>query len=95
MLTKVKTAVLFGVAHYVVQMLLYVIGFALGPGTATRRIFGVSLYDVLSVLTFPVIYLMEKFDWSGLGLAAFVLNSFVWASAFYCILIIVSQPGSA
>jgi hypothetical protein len=80
-----KTAIVFGVAHFFLQTAVYICGFALGPTMARREVLGISFYDVAVVITFPFVYLAEHFQWKSLGIGALFLNSFVWSTAVYLI----------
>jgi len=86
-----KKAAVFGAAHFVLQIFVYILGFALGPTLATRKVLWISLYDVATVITFPFVYLSEHFEWKALGMGVFPLNSFVWASAAYVILLAIGK----
>jgi hypothetical protein len=82
-----KNAIVFGVAHYFLQITVYVCALAFGPTMVARRVLGISFYDVAVVITFPFVYLAEHFRWKGLGVGAFFLNSIVWSTAVYFILL--------
>ncbi len=81
-----KKTIVFGCIHFISQISLYALGFALGPGMTSRTVLGISLYDAAAVITFPFVFLAEKYQWSGLGIGAFFLNSVAWACVFYGIL---------
>ncbi len=89
-----KAAMVCGAVHFFLQILLYVVGFAAGPALTTRKAMGVSFYDAVVVITFPLVYLAERFQWKALGAGAFPLNSFVWASAIYVILFAIGKPAT-
>ncbi|MGA7180498.1 MAG: hypothetical protein WBX11_13040 [Thiobacillaceae bacterium] len=82
---SLKIAVVFGAANFLAQLVVYIIGFALGPANTTRNVLGISLYDVASVITFPFVYLAEQYQWKTLGMAVFLLNSMVWAGVAFII----------
>lgn len=82
-----KTAIVFGVVHFFLQAAVYICGFALGPTMVMREVLGISFYDVAVVITFPFVYLAEHFQWKSLGIGALFLNSFVWSTAVYLILL--------
>lgn len=82
-----KSAIIFGVAHFFLQVAVYICGFAIGPAMVARKVLGVSFYDAAVVITFPFVYLAEHFQWKALGMGAFFLNSFVWSSVVYLILL--------
>lgn len=86
-----KKAMVFGATHFILQISFYVFGFALGPAMTTRKVLGISFYDVAVAITFPFVYLSEHFEWKALGIGAFPLNSFVWASAVYVILLAMGK----
>jgi hypothetical protein len=86
-----KKATVFGAAHLVLQISVYIFGFALGPTMTTRKILGISFYDVAAAITLPFVYLSEHFEWKALGICVFPLNSFVWASAAYVILLAMGK----
>ncbi len=86
-----KKVTVFGAAHFVLQISAYVFGFALGPTMATRKILGISFYDVAAAITFPFVYLSEHFECKALGIGAFPLNSVVWGSAVYVILLAMGK----
>ncbi len=86
-----KKATVLGAAHFVLQISVYVFGFALGPTMTTRKVLGISLYDVAAAITCPFVYLSEHFEWKALGIGAFPLNSVVWASAVYVILLAMGK----
>ncbi len=88
---NLKKAVIFGAIYYILQVFLYVFSLALGPEAATRKTLQISLYGLVTVLTFPFVYLLEKLQWSGWGLSAFFLNSLFWSAIFYLILIAVKK----
>ncbi len=81
-----KKSTVFGVAYFFLQIAVYICGFALGPAMVTRKVAGISFYDVAVVITFPFVYLAEHFQWKALGMGAFFLNSLVWSTAVYLIL---------
>ena len=80
-------ATVFGAAHFLLQISVYIFGFAIGPTMTTRKILGISFYDVAVMITFPFVYLSEHFEWKALGLSVFPLNSFVWAGSAHVILL--------
>ena len=86
-----KKATVFGAAHFVLQISVYVFGFALGPTITTRKVLGISFYDVAVAITFPFVYLSEHFEWKVLGIGAFPLNSVVWGSAVYVIFLAMGK----
>lgn len=85
-MTNSRKTIFFGIGHFSLQILLYALGFAAGSEAPAGGVLGISLYQALAVITFPVVYLLEKLQWSGWGMTAWVLNSAVWASAFYGLL---------
>jgi len=80
-----KIAVILGAANLLAQLVVFIIAFALGPAYATRKVLGISLYDVASLVTFPFVYLAEQYQWKTLGMAVFLLNSTVWAGVAFII----------
>ncbi len=86
-----KKAMFFGAAHFVLQISVYVFGFALGPTITARKALKISFYDVAAAITFPFVYLSEHFEWKALGIGAFPLNSVVWGSAVYVILLAMGK----
>ncbi len=82
-----KNAIVIGIVHLFFQISVYICGFALGPTMATRKLLGISFYDIAVVVTFPFVYLAEHFQWRALGIGALPLNSFVWSTAAYLILL--------
>ncbi len=84
-------AAVFGGAHFVFQIFIYIFGFAIGPTITTQGILGISYYDVAAAITFPFVYLSERFEWRALGIGAFPLNSFVWGCAVYVILLTIGK----
>jgi hypothetical protein len=86
-----KTALLFGVAHFSVQIAIYIVGFALGSAMTTRKILGISFYDISLVVTFPFVYLAEHYNWRSLGMISLQLNSLLWAGLFYISLFITHK----
>jgi hypothetical protein len=85
--SPLKNAIVFGVVYYFLQITIYVCAFALGPAMVTRKVVGISFYDAAVVITFPFVYLAEHFQWKALGTGAFFLNSLVWSTAVYLILL--------
>ncbi len=81
-LAPTTQAVVFGGLHFALQIVLYALGFAVGPEAATREVLGVSLHGIAVVVTFPFVTLAERLQWSGVGIAAFLLNSVAWGAAF-------------
>lgn len=77
-----RRAVLFACFHFVLQIFLYALGFAVGPAAATREVLGMSLYGVAALVTFPIVTLAERLELSGIGVTALLLNSAVWGGAF-------------
>ena len=86
-------AVLFAAAHFVTQVGLYALAFAVGPERATREVLGISIYGVASVVTFPFVYLAERLEWTWLGMPALLLNSATWAGTLYFVLALVERLG--
>ena len=64
-----KKAAVFGAAHFVLEILVYIFGFALGPTLTTRKLLWISFYDVAVAITFPFVYLSEHFEWKALGIS--------------------------
>ena len=91
--TRLLVAALFAAAHLAAQFGLYALAFAVGPESATREILGVSLYGIASVVTFPFVFLAERFGWAWIGLPALLLNSAAWAGALYLVLGLVARLG--
>ncbi|MBN2059558.1 MAG: hypothetical protein JW882_03990 [Deltaproteobacteria bacterium] len=89
-----EKAILFGCIHFFLQVSVYISAFALGPAIVTRRVLGISLYDVAVIITFPFVYLFEKLQWSGFGIGVFVLNSVVWAGIFYLALVAMARKAT-
>jgi hypothetical protein len=85
-LARWKKSILLGGIHFALQIFIYVFSFIIGPERTTSEVLGISFYDAAAVITFPVVYLAEKYQWSGLGINALLLNSIVWTSMFYLIL---------
>lgn len=90
---RLRAAVVFGAVHLALQLGVYVLGFAVGPGGATHEVVGISLYGIASVLTFPFVFLAERLGSLGqrLGLLVFPLNSATWAGALYLALGLVAH----
>lgn len=88
-----KKAIIFGVGHFLLQISVYVCAFAFGPRMTMKTVIGISFYDVAVVITFPFVFLAEHFQWKALGVGALPLNSLVWASAGYVILLATRKPG--
>ncbi|MGZ6098796.1 MAG: hypothetical protein ACXWLL_10405 [Myxococcaceae bacterium] len=89
----VWAAVVFGAVHLALQLGVYVLAFAVGPGGATHEVLGISLYGIASVLTFPFLSVAERLGSLGqrLGLLVFPLNSATWACGLYLALGLVAH----
>jgi hypothetical protein len=80
---RIIAAGLVAASHFSLQLAIYALGFAVGPEAATREVLGVSLYGIASVLTFPLVRLAERLEWSGIGVLLLPLNSAAWGASVY------------
>ena len=64
-----KKAAVFGAAHLVLQIFVYIFGFAFGPTMTTRKVLWISFYGVATLITFPLVNLSEHFEWKALGIS--------------------------
>jgi len=85
-------AFVFAIIHFILQIVLYIISFGVGEAlfgmqksVIQKTLLSVQ-YAIISVITFPVIFLAIKYQISGFGFSYFVLNSIVWAVGFYYLL---------
>ncbi len=72
--------------HFVAQAGLYAVGFAVGPGGVERKVLGVSIHGMASVVTFPLVPLVERLGGSGVGLVVLPLNSAVWGACAFVVI---------
>jgi hypothetical protein len=82
----VPATLVFAAIHFTVQLAALFAGFT-GGGANT------FVYTLCSVVFFPVVYLAEKYNISGLGMMAFLLNTCCWTAVFYGLMRIL-KPGT-
>jgi hypothetical protein len=91
-MTNRYKASIFAIIHCIMQIVLFIIGFGIGEALFGTQISTLQktmlsiLYAIISVITFPVLYLAIKYQISGLGFSYFILNSIIWAVGFYYLL---------
>jgi ABC-type transport system involved in cytochrome c biogenesis permease subunit len=82
-------ALVFGGIHFLMQVIAMILGFGTGEllfdalKTSTIKFLSSVLYYFIFVITFPVVYIVQKYQISGFGLLYFFLNSIIWATLFY------------
>jgi hypothetical protein len=77
--------------HFSFQILVYILSFTIKRQTTAGETCGVPLCDVAGLVTFPLDSLLNQFEPSGMGPAAFILNSVLWAGFFYCFLVVLGK----
>jgi hypothetical protein len=89
LLTK---AIIFAILFYLLEVLVYISGLAMGPARISRKILGViSVYDLACIITFPLAYLAAKYEIRWLGQLALTLNAVLWAVVFSCMVALVNR----